>query len=269
MAAWLGGLGVSAAQASTDTSGEGTAGGPAWIDPGGTFMQTKLDVMGWADDQLAYDDGVITNPRACPRNDPCPTSDFKYLSEAIHKEGAGNACAVGSSGCSSIGHPYYTCSAAATRNMVQTFAGADMGEAWFVTKFALTSAGLNGINRIPNVLNSNWGNYGTWRAVAPTSVRNYQAGVMTDVGLGEPVVQDVHTGYLGYFHGKNLKHYDMVYGYNRPNRTVAIAEEWDPVFTFGVLPSDYQSNPYGEHPSVPRGDGYQAVINSVNGKYVL
>ncbi len=257
------------AYASPSSSGEGVSSGSTWIDPGGGGLQTKLEILDWADDQLAYDDGTISNPKSCPRQDPCPHNTAKYIAENNHKEGAGNPCNPSASGCSSAGHPYYTCSAAATRNMVHTYIGVDKGESWFVDKFDLKSDGLHGIARIANVLNNNWGNQGTWKPVAPSSPRNYQAGIITDVGLGQPVIQDVHTKPLAYFHGKNLAHYNMVYGYNRPDRTVAIAEEWDPVFTFGSLPDDYASNPFGEHPSVPRGDGYQAVITSANGKYVL
>ena len=51
--------------------------------------------------------------------------------------------------------------------------------------------------------------------------------------------------------------------------TVAIAEEWNPVFTFGYLPSKYQNNPYGSHGSVARSAGYSAVHYSPNGKYVI
>lgn len=70
---------------------------------------------------------------------------------------------------------------------------------------------------------------------------------MADVALTQPVIQNVQASYLPYFNGKSLTHYNISYGYNRPEKTVGVAEEWDPVWTFGSLPAGYG----GENPLEP------------------
>ena len=116
-------------------------------------------------------------PRLHPSFSRCDDSSIN-----LHKEGAGNPCSPGSSGCSSIGHPYYTCAAAATRNMTQSMTGVDKGESHFVSALQIQpSVGLNGIWHIPSVLNSEY---------TPLDQRGHPPGAPTTSRTSSPTPTD-------------------------------------------------------------------------------
>jgi hypothetical protein len=215
--------------------------------------------------------GGVT-PNMCPPDFPdCVQPTAVYLSAVNYKEGSGNPCTPGTTGCSSIGHKYYTCAAASTRNMTATLTGTAQSELHFENALQISkSDGLLGISHIPSVLNSEYPSYGTWKAYAPTSSSDYLSRVVTDVrSYGQSVIQNIQTSKLPYFSGVSLTHYDVVYGFDTRANTVAIAEEWDPEWTFGSLPSKYKTNPFGLHQLVASSAGYSAVHASPNMKFVI
>src|SRR4051812_48400298 len=152
-----------------------------------------------------------------------PTS-YTIAGVRLNSEGAGNPCTPNASGCSSLGHPYYTCAAASTRNMTQTMTGVDKGEAQFVSWEGITpGVGLPGISHISSTLNAHYGSYGSWTTHVPSSSNDYLSGIITDTySYQQSVIQDLDTQYLPYFNGESLSHYDIVYGWNAPNQTVSI-----------------------------------------------
>ena len=255
---------------STDAIGDASADGPedaALLQDEGVLADEEM--VSWVENQLEADDDPAVVRRGCvdPQGNPCPEPKSKYLTPVNHREGAGNPCTPGADGCTPLGHPSYTCSAAATRNMVETFTGVDKGEAWFAAQFDLRPVGLEGIKHISKTLRQGWKDayHHTWVKRTPDSAVAYQARVITDINKGFPVVQNVRTEYLPYFGGHSLKHYNMAYGYDRTDKSVAIAEEWDPYFTWGVVSDDYKNgNPYGLHANVPRAKAFEAVHHSVN-----
>jgi hypothetical protein len=196
-------------------------------------------------------------------------TEYHLTNTVLHKEGAGNPCNVGSTDCSSLGHPWYTCGAASTRNMTESMTGNDKGEAQFVTWEDITpGVGLPGMSHVASTLNNHYSNWGSWTTHAPSSTNDYLVGIAVDTySYGQAVIEDLQTSYLPYFNGKSLAHINMVYGWDSSANTVRIAEEWDPTWTFGAEPS--YGNPYGDHTAVPAGSAYQAVIHSANGQYVL
>lgn len=87
----------------------------------------------------------------CTPGDPCSGYPSAYTAVGwgftLHKEGGGNPCTPGTTGCTSIGHKTYTCAAASTRNMVQAMTGTDYGEYWFETREHISpSIGLPNID---------------------------------------------------------------------------------------------------------------------------
>lgn len=59
----------------------------------------------------------------------------------------------------------------------------------------------------------------------------------------QPLIQVVRTGYLSYFQGHDLNHFNFAYGSQRSTTTkkINVGEVWDPVKIYGS--SSY--NPYG------------------------
>ncbi|MBF4164016.1 DNRLRE domain-containing protein, partial [Nocardioides acrostichi] len=248
----------------TDAVGDYTADGPedSALLSSSSVVADEREVD-WIASNLEGDEDPSITPKGCV-DDDCQIKQSKYLTVKNHKEGAGNPCTSGDSGCSSQGHPFYTCSAAATRNMVETFTGTDKGEAWFVNKFDLGPQGLEGIKHISKTLRSNWSDEykHTWVKRTPTGPIKYQARIIADIKHGFPVVQDIATEYLPYWNNHALTHYNIAYGYDKLDKTVAIAEEWNPYFTYGVTPP--YGNPYGLHATVPRSKAFAAVYHSPN-----
>lgn len=188
---------------------------------------------------------------------------------ANYKEGGGNPCKAGTPGCSSLGHPKYTCAANSTRNMIKMLTGTDYGEAQFVTWEGIKpDIGLPSINNIANTLNGHFSKYGSWTTHQVTSLADYMAGIETDtLQYGQAVIQDLDTKYFGYWKNYSLKHYNIVYGWNSTTSTVAISEGWNPVFTYGQDLG--YGNPYGLHPTVVGLNAYHAVADSPTKRYVL
>lgn len=242
------------------------------VDTDPSVIQEE-EVVGWLADELTADEDPTFARRACtkPGGDPCPSADNQYLNVVNHREGQGNSCTAGDSGCTSNGHKTYTCSAAASRNMIETYKGTDKGEKWFEDKLQLsTTQGLLGITRITDTLKNNFSGSHRWRLKQPSSAVRYQARVIMDVSNGIPVIQNVATQYLPYYGGHALTHYNLAYGYDRSDKSVAVAEEWDPEYTYGVLSSSYPSgNPYGLHKDVARSKAFAAVYHSPNQKIVF
>ncbi len=194
-----------------------------------------------------------------------------YLSSVVnHKEGGGNPCTAGTSGCTSLGRPYYTCGAAATRNMTQAMTGVDMTEAWFVNKLGIDPVnGLYKTSYIPDLLNNNstFNSHGSWTAVKPSSVNDYVSNIMTDTySYHQEVIQNVQTSYYGFWQHHSTEHFDDVYGWDSSTGKVGIAEEWDPLWTWGF--SSY-GNPHGLHPDVDQTNSFNAVHYSPSGQYVI
>lgn len=209
--------------------------------------------------KTARSGGGVT-PQVCLPNPPgCPTTPpatYELSPFTDHKEGADDNCTAGTTGCSSIGHKYYTCSAASTRNMTHAMTGVDKGELHFENGLGLSkSQGLLGINRIPNLLNSEYSAWGSWKVTTPTSASNYASYIVTDTwNYNQGVIQNVKSDLLTYWDGPSLAHYNVVYGYRTATTKVMVAEEWNPAWTFGTLPSTYGDNPYGKRSQVNRGD---------------
>ncbi|HET6151386.1 MAG TPA: hypothetical protein VFE15_00420 [Marmoricola sp.] len=152
--------------------------------------------------------------------------------------------------------------------------GSDKGELHFEKALAISpSRGLLGIAHIPAVLNGEYKKYGRWTAVAPSSSTDYLSRIAVDtVAHNRPVIQNVQTKYLPYFNGVSLTHYDIAYGFNTQARTVAIGEEWDPHWTFGVLAAKYgptkfgPDGPYRRWTKIPASSAFSAVHASPNHK---
>ncbi|MFT4008759.1 MAG: hypothetical protein QM655_01820 [Nocardioidaceae bacterium] len=154
--------------------------------------------------------------------------------------------------------------------MTDALTGVDKGELHFENGLGLSkSQGLLGINRIPTLLNNQYSSWGHWTVTTPTSASNYASYIVTDTwNYGQGVIQNVDTYYLPYFHNHSLAHYNTVYGYRSDTAKVMVAEEWNPAWTYGSLPSSYVENPYGKRSQVDRAAAYQAVHHSTNGAYV-
>lgn len=185
-----------------------------------------------------------------------------------HKEGAGNPCTAGSTGCSSLAHPTYTCAAASVRNAIQSMAGPDQGEAYWVNNLGVTpSLGLPDINNIPSFLNQHYNNYGSWNSHLPSSKDNYFSGITVDTyTYNQPVIQNVQTSDLGYWQHHPTKHYNIVYGWDSSHDNVSIDEEWNPVWTYG---SSSYGNPYGKHTNIDTTASYNAVLDSPSSRDVI
>lgn len=161
----------------------------------------------------------------------------------IYKEGEGN------------GKKNYTCGPAASRNMIaalykrKTGAYRDFGEynfeVWEGTKEGIGTANGN----VATALNEHFDDKGTWKPFRPADRDAYLARVaITTYSQHTAVIANINTGPLDFWRGKNLGHYDVVYGFDSRDssaRYVYIAEEWDPVFIYGSMP--IYGNPYGHH----------------------
>lgn len=169
----------------------------------------------------------------------------------IFKEGQGN------------GKKSYTCGPSATRNLVYAKSGIDYGEAQFASWEGTTTTGT-AINNIASTLNTRVHQHFTDALMvdAPTSTTDLRAKVAADVYYKHGSIPNVYTGYLTFFNGHYLRHYDVIYGYSPT--TLAFAEEWDPVYIYGS--ASYQ--PYGKHAAEPLTNAYNAIHNSPTGQMV-
>ena len=77
---------------------------------------------------------------------------------------------------------------------------------------------------------------------------------------GRPTIMNVSTGALSFWNGKNLGHFDFVYGFDKTSspKHLYFGEDWDPEFIYG---SSSDGNPYGKHID-SLADGYTAVTSS-------
>lgn len=145
----------------------------------------------------------------------------------------------------------YTCGPSATRNMIAALykrkngAIKDFGEAYFERIEGTTRAGTARKN-IADALNSHFSDLGAWATTRPSSADAYLAHVMVSTTLKRrAVIANINTAPLSYFNGKNLAHFNVVYGYDgRGSKRLRIGEEWDPIYVYGH--SNY-GNPYGKH----------------------
>lgn len=171
---------------------------------------------------------------------------------AIHKEGEGN------------GKKSYTCGPSATRNMVQAMTGRDYGELQFEQWEGTTSSVGTYIGNIVSTLNGHFSAYGGWTLKTPTSTTDLRNAIIVDTaGYNQSVILNVRTGYLSFFNGKYLNHYDVAQGYTAT--TIQIAEEWDPIYIYG---SSSYGNPYGSHQEAST-NVYNAVRYSPTGQIVV
>lgn len=278
-----------AASADHPSTGGGTA-GPAYVLPRSLVAEAAdhARIAGSVRTQLDAGRGtpsrpvVVTLPRSrtinagpgarCPREEPhCLVPTAQHLKVDNRREGAGNPCRPSTTGCSRLGRKFYTCAAAAVRNMTSTLTGRDRGELHFEQALRIsTSQGLLGIAHIPRVLNAEYATYPAWTVVRPRSAADYLAQVVTDVRVfGRAVVQNVHTAPLWFFGDAELTHYDLAYGYDTRGKNVRIAEEWDPRWTFGLLPRAYRGhNPRGLY-DVSAKVAFKAVSSSPNRAVVV
>jgi hypothetical protein len=175
---------------------------------------------------------------ACPAGEVCtgtPPTDFKISQAAnmtIHSQ-----------------NKSYTCGPASLRNMVMVMNRVKNGSWTAETEATYESwlgTGTDGtaIGSIVNVLNSRYGGYGSWVLKDPVDKQAYLAMVVTDTyNYRQPLIQGVRTGYLSYFQGHDLNHFNFAYGFQRSTTTkkINVGEVWDPVKIYGS--SSY--NPYG------------------------
>ncbi|GAA1947756.1 hypothetical protein GCM10009798_03600 [Nocardioides panacihumi] len=232
-------VGTAGAQAATATcpidqvTEQGTC-APLVPEPPPTDFQKKQ-----AAEKAAAAGGLATTMST---NDPGGGPDAYVLPEVkamrIFKEGEGN------------GKKSYTCGPAATRNMVaamykrRTGAYKDFGEAQFATWEKTTTAGTSRAN-VARALNAHFSSFGHWTTSRPTSKASLLTTVKSDTSVyHQPVIANIDTGYLEEFWGKNLPHFDLIYGYDATGATTFLkfAEEWDPIYIYGA--STY-GNPYG------------------------
>jgi hypothetical protein len=185
-------------------------------------------------------------PQMCGPEPTCNTPSSYYLPGlASHKEGEGNS------------KKHWTCGPASTRNMVQTMTGTDYGEHQFELWEGTTTSGTS-IGAISSTLNNHFGSWGGWKVYKPSSSSNLLSHVITDtLTYHQGVVSNVYTGYLSFFNGHYLRHFDMLYGWGSSGSTVRVNEEWDPVYIYGS--ASYQ--PYGRHAEATS-HVYNAIHNS-------
>lgn len=164
----------------------------------------------------------------------------------------------------------YTCGPGSLRNMVLSMnktrngAYSSLSEAALEDLVGTTTQGT-WIEDIARVLNSRYDSYGTWKTSNPSDKHAYLASVATDTfTYSQPLIQGVRTDKLGYFNGKRLNHFNVVYGYSRGDRStyIKIQEGWDPVKIYGSVPS--YGNPYG-HRSATLASAFEANDISGNG----
>ncbi len=213
---------------------------PAELLPALKAKQAQVDAL---DAQL--DSGGALP--ACGGATTCAPTSYALPNLVIHKEGEGD------------GKKSYTCGPAATRNMIQTLTGRNITEATYATWEKTTSSNGTYIGDIASALNTHFSTTGSWAVYAMTSTTLLKGYVINDTytdGMG--IIEHVDTGYLSFFNGKHLGHYDMIYGYSSSGGYIKIAEEWDPIYVHG---SSSYGNPFGTH-SEPVANVYSAIRHS-------
>lgn len=145
----------------------------------------------------------------------------------------------------------YTCGPAPLRNMVLVMNKVNKGtysaasEATLEDWLGTTTSGT-GISMINYVLNDRYSRFGSWSLRDPADREAYLAIVAVDTyEYKQPVVQGVRTGYMDYWNGKYLNHFNDAYGWDSTNdvRWIHMLEVFDPVHLYGYRPS--YGNPYG------------------------
>jgi len=207
-------------------------------------------------------DGVITPLFKDPIGGTYPTSAVAPgWSFVLFKEGEGNPCTPGTTGCTPLGRKMYTCGPAATRNFVRALTGSAPAELSLENWESTDPSNGTWIGNIVAALNSHYSSYSGWTQISPTSASNLKSYIAADVaGYGQGVIQNVNTQYFSFYNGKLLHHFNVAYAYGES--TVGVAEEWDPIFTWG---SSAYGNPYGFHSAEPLANDYAAVHNSTTG----
>jgi len=119
-------------------------------------------------------------------------------------------------------------------------------------------------SNIVSTLNSHYSNYGHWATYSPSGTTDLINQVKYDTyNFQQMIIQNIDTGYLSFWNGHSLKHYDTLYGWG--SGQVKVDEEWDPVFTWG---SSSYGNPYGLHPTTSVTDDYHAISQGPSGLIV-
>lgn len=144
----------------------------------------------------------------------------------------------------------YTCGPSATRNMIAALYKhkkgyyKDFGEAYFERIEGTTRAGTSRKN-IADALNAHFSQLGSWTTTRPKDANHYLTYVMVMTSLFKrAVIANLDTKYLLRFNGKQLAHFNLVFGYDKGGiKHVRIGEEWDPIFIYGSSP---YGNPYGK-----------------------
>lgn len=206
--------------------------------------------------------GAITPLFKDPIGGTYPTSAVAPgWSFVLFKEGEGNPCTPGTTGCTPLGRKKYTCGPAATRNFVFALTGSAPAELSLETWESTDPINGTWIGNIVAALNSHYSSFSGWTQVSPTSASNLKSYIAADVaGYGQGVIQNVNTQYFSFYNGQSLGHFNVAYAYG--GSTIGVAEEWDPIFTWG---SSAYGNPYGFHSAEPLANEYLAVHNSKTG----
>ena len=177
--------------------------------------------------------------------DPSPLPSKFVLPELehmrIYREGEGN------------GNKKYTCGPSATRNVLaglykrRTGRYKDFGEA-AIARWELTDRTGTARANIATGLNNNGPGFVYWQTVRPRYTTDYMNWIRSSTGrLGHAVIANVDTGYLTFFHGTSLMHFDFVYGYDLISTStdrVRVGEEWSRDYK---TDAGHPFNPYGKH----------------------
>lgn len=199
--------------------------------------------------------------------DPTPIRLTYALPEVAHlrlyREGEGN------------GGLRYTCGPSAMRNMLaalykrKTGRYRDFGERRLMGWAGTTRVGTSRWN-IAVGLNNHVPGFGYWETLRPHGAEDYLAWVVTSTNLlGRAVIADIDTKSLDYFHGHNLHHFNIVYGYDkrrdhRGHQRLLVGEEWSRRYFWKTdrrTGKRLYFNPYGKH-WVPLDHAYTAVSSS-------
>lgn len=158
----------------------------------------------------------------------------------IFKEGEGN------------GRKTFTCGPSASRNVIaalfkrDTGRYRDLGEHKFEVLEHTKRIGTSRANIATALSNKPFKRFGAWVTVRPSSRFDLVTRVINNVARQRrPVIMNLDTKYLARYHGHNLAHFNVVFGYRIDGRwKLRFAEEWNPVFAYGSTPS--YGNPYGK-----------------------
>lgn len=239
--------------------------------------------------QLTEDLKNMSTAGVSPNSYPAPPGGPRSWTASgwgfqLYKEGQGWPCNPGTTGCTPIGHRYYTCGPSATRNMVRAMTGHNYSEHDFAIWEDDDPGEGTVIGNIAATLNWGWGHhdsqghphfgttYGSWHVHEPTSKLDLFGYIVSDTyNYNQGLIQNVVTKYWAFYNNHNIHHYDVAIGYATESNhyNVRIAEEYNPVFTWGYLPSGYGThNPYGHH-HVWLYNEWRAVHNSTSHRLVV